>query len=431
MFAYVGAVGRVGRPGLSGSVALAKRPSLSLDFMTPGTLDPRITFTRASTATYTDASGTIQTAAVNAPRWDYDPVTHALRGVLIEEQRTNVMFPSVPGVGWTLSAVTLVPNSGTAPDGTNTFVKSANTATTGFHSTQIAQAGSANVTYTCSAYIKRGEFRYVQFIFDDLGGGTPATIATFDLQTATVSGGIGIITNVGNGVYRCSITSIPTGASTTGIRLGINNNTIPNGGFYDNSYLGVAGEGTYIWGAQVEQGAFPTSYIPTTSVAVTRAADVATMPTNVSWFSSSAGSLFAEFALPNQASAGTQGGIAQLDDGTPNNSVGLITVTGPPVFHTGSVGGIGIISASTSVAITGNPQRAVSSYGGGVAWRGAMSGQLATPVGSVGGALPATTLAIGGASAGTRDAWKPNGYIRRVTYWSRALSDAEMQQVTT
>ena len=69
-------------------------PSLSLDFMTPGTLDPRITFTRASTATYTDASGTIQTAAVNAPRWDYDPVTHALKGLLIEEARTNVLLNS-------------------------------------------------------------------------------------------------------------------------------------------------------------------------------------------------------------------------------------------------------------------------------------------------------------------------------------------------
>ena len=60
-------------------------PSLSLDFMTPGTLDPRITFTRASTATYTDATGTIQTAAINVPRWDYDPVTHQLKGLLMQD----------------------------------------------------------------------------------------------------------------------------------------------------------------------------------------------------------------------------------------------------------------------------------------------------------------------------------------------------------
>ena len=66
--------------------------TLDLNFMNPGTLDPRITFTRASTAAYIDASGFIQMAAVNAPRWDYDPVTHGLRGVLIEEQRTNVLL---------------------------------------------------------------------------------------------------------------------------------------------------------------------------------------------------------------------------------------------------------------------------------------------------------------------------------------------------
>ncbi len=68
--------------------------TLDLNFMQPGTLDPRITFTRASGAAYIDASGFIQMATVNAPRWDYDPVTHALRGVLIEEQRTNTILNS-------------------------------------------------------------------------------------------------------------------------------------------------------------------------------------------------------------------------------------------------------------------------------------------------------------------------------------------------
>ena len=63
--------------------------SLSLSFMSPGSLDPRIAFSRASTGTYFDVTGTMQNAAVNAPRWDYDPATHALRGLLIEEARTN------------------------------------------------------------------------------------------------------------------------------------------------------------------------------------------------------------------------------------------------------------------------------------------------------------------------------------------------------
>jgi len=69
-------------------------PSLDLGFMTPGTLDPRITFTRASTATYFDSAGVMQTAATNAPRWDYDPATLQLRGLLIEEARTNLLLNS-------------------------------------------------------------------------------------------------------------------------------------------------------------------------------------------------------------------------------------------------------------------------------------------------------------------------------------------------
>ena len=68
--------------------------TLDLSFMTPGTLDPRITFTRASIGTYYDVAGVLQTATANTPRWDYDPVTHALRGLLIEEQRINVLLNS-------------------------------------------------------------------------------------------------------------------------------------------------------------------------------------------------------------------------------------------------------------------------------------------------------------------------------------------------
>ena len=100
------------QPGSAGgNAALPPGVSLDLSFMTPGTLDPRITFTRASTATYTDASGTIQTAATNAPRWDYDPVTHQMRGLLIEEARTNVLLNSASlgtqGVAVTAQAYTL------------------------------------------------------------------------------------------------------------------------------------------------------------------------------------------------------------------------------------------------------------------------------------------------------------------------------------
>jgi hypothetical protein len=77
-----------------GGVRIARPAGATLDlsFMTPGTLDPRITFTRASTGTYFDSAGTMQTAAINAPRWDY--AGGALNGLLIETGRTNLLLNS-------------------------------------------------------------------------------------------------------------------------------------------------------------------------------------------------------------------------------------------------------------------------------------------------------------------------------------------------
>lgn len=69
-------------------------PSLVLEFATDKALDSRITFTRATTATYFDASGVMQTAASGAARFDHDPVTGESLGLLIEEARTNLVLNS-------------------------------------------------------------------------------------------------------------------------------------------------------------------------------------------------------------------------------------------------------------------------------------------------------------------------------------------------
>jgi hypothetical protein len=95
------------------STATTGVPALDLNFLS-GTLDSRVAFSRASTATVIDSSGTIQTSAVNSPRFDFDPVTLTQRGLLIEEPRTNLFTTSlisgVPLVTQSVS-VTAVPHT--------------------------------------------------------------------------------------------------------------------------------------------------------------------------------------------------------------------------------------------------------------------------------------------------------------------------------
>ena len=67
------------------------RPSLNLDFTNSRELDPRITFSRASSGGYFDANGIYRQAAPNEARFDHDPVTGECKGLLIEESRTNLL----------------------------------------------------------------------------------------------------------------------------------------------------------------------------------------------------------------------------------------------------------------------------------------------------------------------------------------------------
>lgn len=77
------------------SSKIGGRPALALNFLDTALLDSRITFTRSTTATFVGSNGLIQTAAINDPRFDYNPATLASKGLLIEEQRTNLLLNSL------------------------------------------------------------------------------------------------------------------------------------------------------------------------------------------------------------------------------------------------------------------------------------------------------------------------------------------------
>lgn len=279
--------------------------ALDLDFTT-GTLDPRITFARASTATYYNLSGVITSAASGAPRFDYDPVTLAARGLLLEEQRTNNVLSSANlanGTYWqTFSngsgSVSQTANSAVAPDGTTTAALIAiDRGSTGDYA-QLYQ-GSINAPGggVGSVWLKAAT------------GGDVGKQLTFAFHTGGNYDGIAVITLTANWV-RYSI---------TGISLSSANQFIL--GYYASS-VGTGPVSFLAWGAQAETGATATSYIPTTTAAVTRAADTAEMTgaNFSSWYNASAGTFVAEYRP--QSVSGTQP-VISVNDTTANEAIRL------------------------------------------------------------------------------------------------------------
>jgi hypothetical protein len=151
------------------------------------------------------------------------------------------------------------------------------------------------------------------------------------------------------------------------------------------------------------------------------------MPTNVSWFSSSVGTIQAEFISPNQLLVSGQLGMLTINDATDANRIVLYGVgptTGLAIYA--AVGNTVQINASV-VGTVGIPQKMAVAYGS--PWRYAINGANTSTANSA-VPIPLTQMALGSSDTANATS-RLNGYLRRVTYWNRALSDTEMQQVTT
>lgn len=266
-------------------------PRLALDFTT-ASLDSRVTFTRTgTTATRVNNSGYVEVMAADTPRFDFDPITLVCKGLLIEEARTNLRSYSEEfnNPVWVTSNSSVSANFAgiTSPSGAQTADKLIlnNGSTTGHVVSSLSLTSGTTYTYSC--YAKAGERNVVRLRIIGTAGWASAVV---NLSTGAVVSNVGtiVVSNAGGGWYRIAVTAACDLTGTNAVYV------------YDNT--GTAGNGTdglYIWGAQLEAGAFATSYIPTTTTALTRNSDIATMTgTNFSdWFNASEGA-FAVTAWP-------------------------------------------------------------------------------------------------------------------------------------
>jgi hypothetical protein len=212
----------------------------------------------------------LRTADTNEPRIEYDADGN-LKGLLIEEQRTNLHPKSGELTNWTYSNnLFKYEDVTTAPDGTNTADSLVPTTELSSHFTGLPQSistGSGSETF--SVFVKANGYSKIKLYLANQNGNNNQL---FDISEGT-SGTSGSdllgksIESMGNGWYRCSITYTSTKTNPyPSVALLADN--------YSNTSAGDGVKGIYIWGAQIESGSFPTSYIPTSGSTVTRNADV-------------------------------------------------------------------------------------------------------------------------------------------------------------
>jgi hypothetical protein len=356
-----------------------------------------ITFTRASTATFFNSAGVLTSAATNAPRFDYNPSTLAAQGLLIEESRAN-LFPASNDFSnatyWTVYGTAVA--TGAAAIGPDGLTSASNLA----GATDITLSGNnIEETVTVSA-----STAYEFSVFVKSNGGTTVTLRMRDSTGGSTSSSAFTVTS---SWQRISVSrTMAVGATSTRCIIGATNGDI------------------LIYGAQLEAGAFPTSYIPTTTTALTRAADVASVNTLSPWFNAVASTIYAEYQ-PVSAIA-SQLAVAFIDTGTGSTNRATVGVSSAGTSYSAAMVDGGAVQANLT-------QGTFSTS----AVKNAFAFSANDFAFSVNGASPAVDTSGTVSSAftlmqlGSRGGSFPlNGYLRRITYYPRRLSNAELQAIT-
>ena len=367
-------------------------------------------------------------AAYYGPRLTYDPVTHAALGLLVEEQRTNLLTYSdqLDNAAWTKTNATVTADATAGPDGLVTADKLVDSAATGLHALSVIATITAGASYTLSMFLKPAEYSRGRLYF---GSGANGFQVDFDLSGGgSVSGGTALgtgtytsatITAVANGFYRVAVSGIVDASSTSGTLYCYMHNGA------SVSYTGVVGNGMYFGGRQLEAGAFATSYIPTGAASATRAADVVTCTGSAfsSWFNATEGTLVVEGVMPN-ANIGTAAvmNMVYIGDGPGNGYIKVYqyeTYFGAAIRH-GGAWQADISSTKTAGAVE-KLAIAWAVNDAAVAIRGAIVGTDATVAIPTG--VDRLTLGTGTPSAVAYT-------IKRVRYWRKRLTNAQLQALT-
>jgi hypothetical protein len=320
----------------------------------------RLNTTRSTTvSTRVNNSGLIETVGANIPRLDYDPVTKAVKGLLVEPAAENKCVQS-EDFSTTWFAVsgnaTVAANATTAPDGTTTADElRANTTLQAYSVQQGFTTPSADHTF--SVFAKKDELNYIQLYF----GNTTQQYANFDLDLGVVgtkgtAAASSTIEDYGNGWYRCSVHINVGTIPSFGISI------VPSASATWQAAVsaGSSSEGIFIWGAQLETGPIATSYIPTASAAVTRVKDDITQTGAQSLIGQTEGTLYLE--VDWKTTSGQFQFLLDVTDGTNANRMLIYNTNGGELKMFAAAGGPTLISQGESSSAYSGIQKIAFAY---------------------------------------------------------------------
>ena len=245
------------------------------------------TFDRDSKATRVNENGLIETMNNDVPRLDY--TDGGCPSLLLEPESTNFIDYSedFSDSYWTKSGSSITSNAVISPDGTLNASKLKEDTGNSNHNIY-----SNNITvtlgseYTVSLYVKKAERSIIR-----IDGGYRLTLgATFNLNTLQVTG-VGTIEALANDWYK--LTASGVGEISNG-ETNIFAFLLDNSG--TQSYQGDGTSGVYIWGAQLEQQEYATSYIPTNGTTITRVGETCNGAGDATTFNDSEGVLMLEIS---------------------------------------------------------------------------------------------------------------------------------------
>ena len=298
----------------------------------PSDGDGDFAFSRSTVATRVNSLGLIEEVPVGHNRLNYDLLDGKVYGcpnLLLEPARTNLISYSedFSNSSWGKTNSSITSNSVISPDGALNADKLVENTTTGEKFTQTIISVSNTTIYTASVFVKFAGREWIRFT-----DAQSSNRIHFNTKTGVFGAVTGTVisyesTVLDNGWYKLSLTTTSV-ATAYAIRIVLAEND------NDVSYQGDGTSGVYIWGASLEAGSYPTSYIKTTGSSVTRNAETATGSGNAQTFNDAEGVLMVEVSA--LAKDGTNRYIS-ISDGSDANRLYLRYRASNNVFSGGVV----------------------------------------------------------------------------------------------